>query len=61
MHPLVLGHAADPGFLGELGGGLEDAVLDEMGLDVFGHGGCVDRLKKDWVRIIPKMKKKGRF
>ena len=35
---LVLGHATDPGFLGELSRGLENAVLYLMGFDVLGHG-----------------------
>ena len=33
----VLGHALDPGFFRKLGGRLENAVLNKMGLDVLGH------------------------
>ena len=39
MEFFVNRHAADAGFLGELSRGLEDTVLDEMGLNVLRHGG----------------------
>ena len=39
MEFFVNRHAADAGFLGEFGRGLENSVLDEMGLNVLGHGG----------------------
>jgi hypothetical protein len=33
----VLGHALNPGFFRKLGGRLENAFLNKMGLDVLGH------------------------
>ena len=38
-HRAILGHRLDAGLLRELLGGLEDAVFDEMRLDVFTHVG----------------------
>ena len=38
MELLVLGKAADSGLFGKFGRGFENAVFDEMGFDVLGHG-----------------------
>jgi hypothetical protein len=44
----ILFHRADAGFLGKLPAGLEDAFLDEMGLDVLAHG----RAGEKWARLL---------
>jgi hypothetical protein len=39
MEFFVNRHAADACLLGKISGGLENSVLDEMGLNVLWHGG----------------------